>query len=129
MFGIRSSYQMKLNFSYLLAFGVVLTLITFFGATPAMAQEEGIPGYELQDPVHPGINAEEKTLLVDPEIRSFRPVRDSIASRTYSTTTPKKSSEASKSAAKPKNDEDPLSFNFLYYIIQKFKVSDIIDQD
>lgn len=118
---------MKLNFSYLLAFGVALTLISLVGATPAMAQEEGIPGYELQDPAHPGLNTEEKTLLVDPEVRSFRPVRDSLASRSFSTQ--KKTSETSKSSAgKPKNEEDPLSFNFLYYIIQKFKVSDIIDQ-
>lgn len=26
-----------------------------------------------------------------------------------------------------KNTEDPLSFNFLYYIIEKFKLSDIIE--
>jgi len=118
---------MKLNFSYLLAFGVTLTLISFLGATPAMAQEEGIPGYELQDPMHPGINTEEKTLLMlDPESRSFRIQRDSISgSRSY--VTPKKAGESAK-AGKPKNEEDPLSFNFLYYIIQKFKVSDIIDQ-
>lgn len=28
---------------------------------------------------------------------------------------------------KNKPDEEPLSFNFLYFIIQKFKVSDMID--
>lgn len=33
---------------------------------------------------------------------------------------------ADKSSAK-KNDEDALSFNFLYYLIQKFKVSDLIE--
>lgn len=109
-----------------MVFGVVLTLITLAGATPALAQEEGIPGYELQDPVHPGINTEEKTLLLDPESRAFRPVRDSIAVRSYSTQ--KKASEAVKPSGKPRNEEDPLSFNFLYYIIQKFKASDIIDQ-
>ena len=119
---------MKRNFSYLLAFGVVLTLITFTGATPAMAQEEGIPGYELQDPVHPGINSEEKTLLLDPESKPFRTVRDSLTTspaRSYST--PKKAAEI-KGSGKPANEEDPLSFNFLYYIIQKFKASDLIDQ-
>ena len=114
---------MKRNFSYLMAFGVVLTLITFMGATPALAQEEGIPGYELQEAVHPGINTEEKTLLLDPESKAFRPVRDSLAVRTQ-----RKASESAKPAGKPKNEEDPLSFNFLYYIIQKFKASDIIDQ-
>ena len=118
---------MKLNFSYLLVFGVVLTLITFSNATTAMAQEEGIPGYELQDPVHPGITTEEKTLLVEPETRAFKSVRDSVT--TSSRYSSKKPAEAVKAAGKNKNEEDPLSFNFLYYIIQKFKASDIIDQD
>ena len=122
-FEFKSRDQMKLNFSYLLAFGVVLTLISLAGATPALAQEEGIPGYELQDPVHPGINTEEKTLLLDPESRAFRPVRDSLAIRTQ-----RKATESAKPSGKAKNEEDPLSFNFLYYIIQKFKASDIIDQ-
>ena len=30
-------------------------------------------------------------------------------------------------ATKAKPEEDALSFNFLYFIIQKFKVSDIVD--
>jgi hypothetical protein len=32
-----------------------------------------------------------------------------------------------KSAEKVEKEEDPLSFNFLYYIIEKFKMSDIIE--
>ena len=32
-----------------------------------------------------------------------------------------------KAAEKPEKEEDPLSFNFLYYIIEKFKLSDIIE--
>lgn len=35
--------------------------------------------------------------------------------------------EAQSSEAK-ENEEDVLSFNFLYYIIQKFKMSDIVDK-
>jgi hypothetical protein len=30
--------------------------------------------------------------------------------------------------AQGKNGDDALSFNFLYYIIQKFKISDIVEQ-
>lgn len=30
-------------------------------------------------------------------------------------------------AEKAEKEEDPLSFNFLYYIIEKFKLSDIIE--
>lgn len=32
-----------------------------------------------------------------------------------------------KPAEKVEKEEDPLSFNFLYYIIEKFKMSDIIE--
>jgi hypothetical protein len=32
-----------------------------------------------------------------------------------------------KAAEKPEKEEDPLSFNFLYYIIEKFKLSDIME--
>jgi hypothetical protein len=32
-----------------------------------------------------------------------------------------------KTPEKPQKEEDPLSFNFLYYIIEKFKLSDMIE--
>lgn len=32
-----------------------------------------------------------------------------------------------KPTEKPQKEEDPLSFNFLYYIIEKFKLSDMIE--
>jgi hypothetical protein len=35
--------------------------------------------------------------------------------------------EAEKNSAK-QSEEDVISFNFLYYIIQKFKMSDIVDK-
>jgi hypothetical protein len=119
---VKSGIKMKLNFSYLLALGVVLAL-SAISATPAIAQEEGIPGYELQDPVHPGLNSEDKVLLLDSEIRSAR--RDSVVStKIYS---PKKTM-APVRLNKTKNEADPLSFNFLYYIIETFKSSDILDR-
>jgi|SRR5688572_4954465 len=34
---------------------------------------------------------------------------------------------ATKTTEKDQKEEDPLSFNFLYYIIEKFKLSDIIE--
>jgi hypothetical protein len=118
---------LKHNFSYFLVFSVVLTLLMLSGGSKAVAQES-IPGYELQDPMHPGINSEDKTLLTEP----FKIGRDSVSGGNFrSTSAPaKKSSEPLKSSTgRPKDDEsDPLSFNFLYFIIQKFKTSDIIDQ-
>lgn len=119
---------MKRNFSYFLAFGVVLTLTLFAGAPQAQAQES-IPGYDVQDdPLHPGLNTDDKTLLIEP----FRVGRDSTfipVVRPTATATTKKAEAPKTSNGRAKTEEeDPLSFNFLYYIIQKFKTSDIIDQ-
>lgn len=95
----------------------------------AYAQEEGIPGYDLHDPVHTGTNVDDKALILDSDTKS-KVGRDSLATITRPAAPAKKPAEAGKpSIGKPKNDEDdPLSFNFLYYIIQKFKASDLIDQ-
>lgn len=38
-----------------------------------------------------------------------------------------KAEKSPKEAEKAKKEEDPLSFNFLYYIIEKFKFSDIVE--
>ncbi|PZR40925.1 MAG: hypothetical protein DI538_02840 [Azospira oryzae] len=119
---------MKQNFSYFLVFGVILTL-GLLRSTTAYSQEEGIPGYDLHDPAHTGSNTDDKTLLLDSDTKS-KIGKDSLAIITRPATPAKKPAEAGKpSTGKPKNDEDdPLSFNFLYYIIQKFKASDLIDQ-
>lgn len=118
---------MKQKFSFLLAFSIASTLSLLVNAVPSYAQDEGIPGYELQDPMHPGINTEEKVLLVDPETKAFRSGRDTTTMVSRSSAQ-RKVADSGKPSGKPKDEEDPLSFNFLYYIIQKFKVSDLIDQ-
>ena len=38
-----------------------------------------------------------------------------------------KATKPPKSSEKAQKEEDPLSFNFLYYIIERFKLSDIIE--
>ncbi len=56
--------------------------------------------------------------------------RTASADSTYSsaqTTREGETRDAENSEAK-ENEEDVLSFNFLYYIIQKFKMSDIVDK-
>lgn len=40
---------------------------------------------------------------------------------------PKAVEKSQKDAEKAQKEEDPLSFNFLYYIIEKFKLSDILE--
>lgn len=59
--------------------------------------------------------------------KSTTTLRDSSSFRTY-TTPARVAAEPSKHNAKPAHDEDDvLSFNFLYYIIRKYKLQDIVD--
>ncbi len=116
---------MKLNLSHLLA--LVTFILTVSAVSPASAQD-GAPVNEypelspLQDPTL----KEDKPLLYEPEGKSTQ--KEQANTPATSSLKPKaKTADPSKSAAS-KNEEDALSFNFLYYIIQKFKISDIVDQ-
>ena len=40
---------------------------------------------------------------------------------------PNKQPEAAKNSAKPSQEDDILSFNFLYYLFEKYKLQDIVD--
>ncbi|HOX81973.1 MAG TPA: hypothetical protein PLJ60_01530 [Chryseolinea sp.] len=58
------------------------------------------------------------------------PVKDSstVVQKTSATRASKPSSEITRPEVKPSSDDDSiLSFNFLYYIIQKYKLQDIVD--
>ena len=120
---------MKRNFSHLLGFAIVLlALITF----TANAQEgshpnDGIPSNEIPDISFKPELQEERPLLYEPATS----VEKTANSKEQLMASPKsgksKSTDGSKNpAAKP--EDDALSFNFLYYIIQKFKISDIVEQ-
>lgn len=99
----------------------------------AYAQEE-TPIIEGPDPAHRELNfSEDKTLLYDqPTIQQTQPVyqqpgvRDTVVvshkpiNRTARPETPREGQKA-------RGEEDALSFNFLYYIIQKYKLSDLIE--
>ena len=80
--------------------------------------------------------AQDGTETMEPEIKSsFMPSgesqkfdsRDSIYLQQHSPAIPKTSDTARSGSDASKEDDDVLSFNFLYYIIQKFKMSDIVD--
>ncbi len=90
-----------------------------------------MPLLEMQDPSHHEFNLDEdKTLIYDHNNHSNN-VRDSIQSTPrLINSVPVKASkpDSHKNNLKEKEEEDALSFNFLYYIIQKFKMSDLIDQ-
>lgn len=93
----------------------------------AVAQEElppGIPSVEnQQDPNQLNIN-QDKALLYEPA----RVTRDSVVVNNTPRTSQGQSTKPRTTGKQTKEEEDALSFNFLYYIIQKFKFSDIIDQ-
>jgi hypothetical protein len=58
--------------------------------------------------------------------KSTTALRDSSSFKTY--VPARGPAEPSKHNAKPSHDEDDvLSFNFLYYIIRKYKLQDIVD--
>lgn len=113
--------QIKLKFS------IVLFLVACLFAFKANAQDEGQP-QEVQElnQQHPELNLnDDKTLLMDVDtktVRSQSNARDASVNNLKS-----KPDNQSKPSANEKTEEDPLSFNFLYFIIQKFKISDIVD--
>jgi hypothetical protein len=117
---------MKVNNLYIFIF-FLITLTGTLGLTPASAQEENDPSVnEYKDlNQNPGLNLNEDKSLVPDRDHSTK-VSDSV--RMHSSVL---SLQKVKSAdqAKPfsNKEEDALSFNFLYYIIQKFKISDLVD--
>jgi len=115
---------MKTRFSLFIGFTtIVLAMITF----SANAQE-GTHDQELPDIIFNQELQEEKPFLYDPATSTEKTAQ----SRELLISTPKsakpKSGDGSKNTALKPEEEDALSFNFLYYIIQKFKISDIVEQ-
>jgi flagellar motor protein MotB len=118
---------MKLNLSHLLA---VVTFILTLSAVSSASAQDGAPVNEYPElsPFQDPTLKEDKPLIYEPEGKSTQKEQTVNTTTTTSSSKPKaKTAEPSKTAAS-KNEEDALSFNFLYYIIQKFKVSDIVDQ-
>ncbi len=84
------------------------------------------PEKEIKELIsHPELNLDDdKTLLVEPE--NHKPSTGQSAVKEISPATKASKSKTDK-VQSDKEEEDALSFNFLYYIIQKFKYSDIVD--
>jgi hypothetical protein len=117
---------MKQNFSlfllFLLAFVILGSFTTYAQETDAndAADKEIIE--ELKSHQELNLN-EDKTLISEPELKSSP--AHSAKEVPVSTKTAKPKSDK---ANPEKEEEDALSFNFLFYIIQKFKISDIVDE-
>lgn len=74
---------------------------------------------------HPELNLnEDKTLLLESSEHQQRP-HGAVVNREQVVT--KQPAKAKVEKPAEKEEEDALSFNFLYYIISKFKYSDIVD--
>jgi hypothetical protein len=93
-------------------------VIMLFIATPSIAQEkQDMPGEENYRPAD-----ESQHLDSGPTHKEVS--RDSVIVKPVSTAATRPKTEG---ANGKKNQEETLSYNVLYYIIQKFKVSDIIN--
>lgn len=111
---------------------VLVTFAAFFlMALSAKAQEE-LPVLEPLDPnhSHQELNlGEDKVLLIDHSTHNGQS-KDTVQTVSRpATLTPSKVSKQDNHKASPKEreGEDALSFNFLYYMFQKFKMSDLVD--
>jgi hypothetical protein len=121
---------MKLNFFRFLGLTSLLLVLATVGASA----QEGTPNNEIPDlSGHPELNLnEDKTLLFEPDRNSVS--EKGVQNKEQITVIPPKSAKAKavdstqKTAAAKNPEDDALSFNFLYYIIQKFKISDIVEQ-
>lgn len=118
---MKSGLKFKLSFC--------LVGLLFLGVYNLRAQEENFSSPEQQElKQHPELNLEDdKTLIMEVD-QSSKPAKAMPSNGKDSNTNSTKSkTEANKTAAKEKAEEDPLNFNFLYFIIQRFKISDIVD--
>ena len=110
---------------YLASIIVLLVLLTW--SVDSRAQD-GMPGSDLNGLVGPDPNSyDEKPLLLESEGRNTKSILDSTGvSRTPLSTPVSKKSATPGEGAKKKEESDPLNFNFLFYIIQTFKSSDLM---
>lgn len=112
---------MNVKYSNLLITFSAVILLSY--STQAQEETQFIEG---PDPTHREINFnEDKTLIYD-QPGHTTVVRDTVhqSSRPMIKTKP----EQPKESQKGKNEGDALNFNFLYYMIQKFKLSDLVDR-
>jgi len=120
---------MKTKVSTLLA---SLTVVFFISIS--VKAQDAMPVLEPQDPIHRELNLDEdKTLIYDHPSHTSTTVRDSVVQAPVRIvpTTPAARNQKSDNHknSRSEKEEDALSFNFLYYMLQKFKMSDWIDQN
>ncbi len=105
----------KLSATFVFAFALLCGVPSFVFAQESNSQEDSTT--EAQNDRYQEQDA-------DMELTPSKPTAakpDSISAKPF----PKKAATEAQKAAK-KADEDVVSFNFLYYVIQRFKLSDIV---
>ncbi len=122
---------MRINFRSVL-FAFLLSIVTPCGFILVKAQDASFPGTEVDDL---GVDKESEKMMyspgeLDPAFRKAQTsstIKDSVALKAPRPT--KIQTPDSKTPVKRPSEEDDsiLSFNFLYYIFQKYKMQDIVD--
>lgn len=124
--------KIKLHYIFILSGILSVAFIPAASAQEADEQEYEVPDVDREKMLYsPGGEGENRTKLSPPVSTTLK---DSIAT----TRTPSVLPSRGRQETAPKNpekqlapkEEDPdsiLSFNFLYYIIEKYKLQDIVD--
>ena len=109
--------------------GIVLLFLLMTGVISETRAQDEVPGPDLNsiNTLDPN-EYDEKPLLYDPEGKTSRTTIDSSSSKSPSLT-PTKKPPMPAEVKKSKEESDPLNFNFLFYIIQKFKSSDLMMEE
>jgi hypothetical protein len=113
---------MKINVAFIpFSFALVLLL----GCYETKGQEAGSPSFEAYD--KDPRNEREKA-IAHPEIMEDQKItKDSVSFRPRSVYKPSPVAPKGNDPAGSENDHSILSFNFLYYLIQKYKMQDILE--
>ena len=115
-----------------------LSLVSLLGANTAHAQDNTFPALDAgtydaeSEKEHDKIIYSSSSSEMEPQaIHKLQTpaVKDSLANRNNAHRTVKNASESGKNANKPSShsDDSVLSFNFLYYLFEKYKLQDIVD--
>jgi hypothetical protein len=129
---LKKPFNMRINLRNLLI-AFLFSVISPCGFVLVNAQDTSFPGTEMDDL---GIDKESEKMMYNPgetdpafrKAQTSSTIKDSLslrASRPAKIQTP----DTSKAPVKRPAEEDDsiLSFNFLYYIFQKYKMQDIVD--
>lgn len=128
---------MKIKLHYIL-FAISLSLVSLLGTNTAHAQDNTFPALDAGT-YDAEAEKERDKIIYSSSSSEMEPqaihklqtpaVKDSLANRNNAHRTVKTAAESGKNTNKPSShsDDSVLSFNFLYYLFEKYKLQDIVD--